>query len=127
MFWLPLRCFFIPTTALAACTLIMLLADTEVVPLQHSGDIDLVSAAERGCSRSGERARRNSGELGSALFGLANDVFLVPATLVVVDDAELALPAVQCPPLLLNELFRLALLGITQPGLYDWVVFEAPG
>lgn len=36
--------------------------------LQHSGDRTHLLSALRGCSRSGERALRSSGELGSAVF-----------------------------------------------------------
>lgn len=55
-------------------------------------------SALRGCRRSGERARRRSGEPGSALFGLPNP-FLLPE------------PGVE------REV----------PGLYDCVVLELPG
>lgn len=44
---------------------------------QHSGDI-FVSAL-RGCNRSGDNARRRSGELGSADLVRANPAFLLPA------------------------------------------------
>lgn len=43
--------------------------------LQHSGDTTILFSALRGCKRSGDRARRNNGELGSALLGRANDFF----------------------------------------------------
>lgn len=88
----------------------------------------LVSAL-RGCRRSGDSARRSSGELGSALFGRANDDFLplemfVMLALTALTDVELEL---LLDPLLVSELFKLELFGMAQPGLYDWVVFEAPG
>ena len=37
--------------------------------LPHSGDMARLFSAERGCSRSGDRARRSSGDPGSALLG----------------------------------------------------------
>lgn len=45
----------------------------------HKGEIDLFSAL-RGCNRSGDNARRSSGELGSALFGRAKLFFDTPPT-----------------------------------------------
>lgn len=101
------------------------------VLLQHNGE-SLVSPAERGCKRSGDRARRNNGELGSALFGRANDVFFVPITLVIIPDPfgfewhETLLhgPVALQSVLLINDV---ELLGRTQPGLYDCVVLDEPG
>lgn len=69
---------------------------------QQSGDI-FVSAL-RGCKRSGDRARLNSGELGSADLVRANPPFLL-----------FAFTAPVCR------------VGSVLPGLYDCVVFEAPG
>ena len=41
----------------------------ELLLLPHSGDMARLFSADRGWSRSGERARRSSGDPGSALFG----------------------------------------------------------
>lgn len=57
--------------------------------LQHNGDrTHLFSAALRGCSRSGLRARRKRGLLGSADFGRANDFFATAAEQVPGDVPE---------------------------------------
>lgn len=126
-------CFFKPTTAFAACTLIRFAVEFGMVAelLQQSGD-NLLSPAERGCNRSGESARRNNGELGSALFGRANDDFFDPATVVIVPDPfgfethdTLLHDPVPLQIVLLTS--DVELLGRTQPGLYDWVVFDEPG
>lgn len=116
-------------TALAACIFIVLVLGIALL-VQHNGEMEhFASAALRGCNRSGDNARRNSGELGSALFGRTNDDFLPPEMVVMVlafavifDDVELGV----LEPLLVNDVFRLVLFGKAQPGLYDWVVFEAP-
>lgn len=86
--------------------MIVTLGAVEMVTLRaglHKGEIEdgaglLLLSALRGWRRSGERARRSSGEPGSALFGLPNP-FLFPE------------PGVD------NEV----------PGLYDCVVLELPG
>lgn len=122
------RCFFNPITALAACTFIELQLGT--VLLQHNGDIKhFVSAALRGCNRSGDSARRSSGELGSALFGRTNDDFLPPEIVVILLVLDVIFVDVELgvfEPLLVKELFKLVLFGNAQPGLYDCVVFDAP-
>lgn len=69
---------------------------------QHNGDISAHFSALLGCKRSGDKARRRSGELGSALFGRAKPFFGI----------ELLDP--------------LPLFG-NPPGLYDWVVLDEPG
>lgn len=78
-------------------------------------------SALRGCKRSGDRARRSNGELGSALLGRANDDFLpldmvVMLALIALVDVELEL---LLEPLFVRELFKLELFGMAQPGLYD--------
>lgn len=71
---------------------------------QHSGEIRVhLFSALRGCKRSGDNARLNRGELGSELFVRANP-FLLAATW----------PEFK---------FELG----SPPGLYDWVVLDAPG
>lgn len=88
-----------------------------------------VSAALRGCKRSGDNARRNSGELGSALFGRTNDDFFPPdivVMLLLLDAIFVDVEFGVFEPLLVKELFKLVLFGNAQPGLYDCVVFEAP-
>lgn len=121
------RCFFKPITAFAACKLIELGIELLV---QHSGDIEhLTSAALRGCRRSGDSARRSNGELGSALFGRANDDFFPPEMVVMLFVLDVIFGVVEFgvfAPLLVSELFKLVLFGNAQPGLYDCVVFEAP-
>lgn len=87
----------------------------------HRGDmeLDLVSAV-RGCSRSGDRARRNSGEPGSdVLHGRPNDG---PAVFLQQPDAA-ATAAVDA------DVEHDAELGVdsSEDGLYDCVVFELPG
>lgn len=128
LFAFGVRCFFKPTTALAACILIMFdVVGMDAVLLQHNGDI-LFSVADRGCSRSGDRARRNNGEFVSALLGRPNDVFFVPPI------AENAPETHECDvhdellhePTLLHAIDDVELLGKTQPGLYDCVVFDEP-
>lgn len=124
---LGVRCFFRPMTALAACMVSAL--ELSTLLLVHSGDMEHLVSALRGCSRSGDNARRSSGELGSALFGRANDDFLPPdmavmLVLAALVAAVLELFAEQLP---VSELFRLELFGMAQPGLYDCVVFDAPG
>lgn len=44
--------------------------------LQHSGERTHLLSALRGCSRSGERARRSSGELGSAVLARGKPFFV---------------------------------------------------
>lgn len=68
---------------------------------QQSGEI-FVSAL-RGCSRSGDKARRSNGELGSADLVRAKPAFLVVA------------------------LTAACSVGSVLPGLYDCVVLDAPG
>lgn len=98
--------------------------------MQHSGEMEhFTSAALRGCKRSGERARRNNGELGSALLGRANDDFFPPEIVVMLFVLDVMFVDVEFgvfDPLLVSELFKLVLFGNAHPGLYDWVVFEAP-
>lgn len=98
--------------------------------VQHNGDIEhFASAALRGCNRSGDNARRNNGELGSALFGRTNDDFLPPEIVVILLAFDVVFVVVEFgvfDPLLVNELFKLVLFGNAQPGLYDCVVFDAP-
>lgn len=107
-------------TALAACILIELGIELLV---QHNGEIEhFTSAALRGCKRSGDRARRNSGELGSALFGRANDDFFPPEMVVMLFVLDVIFVGVEFGvfgPLLVSELFKLVLFGNAQPGLYD--------
>lgn len=94
--------------------------------VQHSGDIEhFVSIALRGCSLSGDSARRNSGEDGSVLFGRANVDFFA---LDIVEAPELELFELQLVTFEApDELFKLVLLGnAAHPGLYDCVVFDAP-
>lgn len=127
---LGVRCFFKPMTALAACIVSAL--EFSTLLFVHSGEIEHLLSALRGCKRSGDNARRSNGELGSALFGRANDDFLpldrldidVMLVLAALLDAVMVLFG---DPQLVNELFRLELFGMAQPGLYDCVVFEAPG
>lgn len=70
---------------------------------QHSGDISVhLDSALLGCKRSGDNARRNSGELGSDDFVRTKPDFLLPAVTVCTTGNE-------------------------PPGLYDCVVFEEPG
>lgn len=123
-----MRCFFNPITALAACIFKEFTFGIALL-VQHNGEIEhLASAALRGCKRSGDKARRNSGELGSALLGRTNDFFppdIVDILLVfdvIFTDVEFGV----FDPLLVNELFKLVLFGNAQPGLYDCVVFDAP-
>lgn len=123
-----MRCFFKPITALAACIFKEFTFGIALL-VQHNGEIEhLASAALRGCKRSGDKARRNSGELGSALFGRTNDFFppdivdILLAFDVIFTDDEFGV----FDPLLVNELFKLVLFGNAQPGLYDCVVFDAP-
>lgn len=98
--------------------------------VQHNGEMEhFTSAALRGCKRSGDRARRNSGELGSALLGRANDDFFPPEMVVILFVLDVIFVDVEFGvfgPLLVSELFKLVLFGNAQPGLYDCVVFEAP-
>lgn len=98
--------------------------------VQHNGDIEhFASAALRGCKRSGDKARRNNGELGSALFGRTNDDFLPPDIVVMLLVLDVIFVDVEFgvfEPLLVSELFKLVLFGNAQPGLYDCVVFDAP-
>lgn len=121
------RCFFKPITALAACKLIELGIELLV---QHNGEMEhFTSAALRGCKRSGDRARRSNGELGSALLGRANDDFFPPEIVVMLFVHDVIFVDVEFgvfDPLLVSELFKLVLFGNAQPGLYDCVVFEAP-
>lgn len=90
----------------------------------HSGDIelDLVSAV-RGCSRSGDRARRSSGEPGSdVLHERPNDepaVFLPPQHA----DTE---PAAAAADVTVDAPHPFA-LDSSEDGLYDCVVLELPG
>lgn len=125
------RCFFRPITALAACILSELTLGIALL-VQHNGEIEhFASAALRGCKRSGDKARRNNGELGSALFGRTNDDFFPPDIVVMLFVLDVTFVDVVFgvfdPQLLVNELFKLALLfGNAQPGLYDCVVFDAP-
>lgn len=123
------RCFFKPITALAACIFIELQLGTALL-IQHNGDIKhFVSAALRGCNRSGDNARRSSGELGSALFGRTNDDFFPPDIVVMLLVFDVIFVDVELgvfEPLLVRELFKLVLFGNAQPGLYDCVVFDAP-
>lgn len=114
-------------TAFAACILNAL--ELSTLLFVHSGDIEHFVSALRGCRRSGDNARRSNGELGSALFGRANDDFfpldmVEMLALIAFVDVELEL---LFDPLFVNELFKLELFGTAQPGLYDCVVFEAPG
>lgn len=124
---LGVRCFFRPMTALAACMVNAL--ELSTLLLVHSGDMEHLVSALRGCSRSGDNARRSSGELGSALFGRANDDFLPPdmAVMLVLAAAVAAVLVLFAEPPPVSELFRLELFGMAQPGLYDCVVFDAPG
>lgn len=70
---------------------------------QQSGEISVhFASALRGCRRSGESARRSNGELGSALL-------------------------VRTKPLFFEPLDMACTVGSELPGLYDCVVFEAPG
>lgn len=86
--------------------MIVTLGAVEMVTLRaglHNGEIEdgvglLLLSALRGWSRSGERARRSSGEPGSALLGLPKLFLLLE-------------PGVD------NDV----------PGLYDCVVLELPG
>lgn len=114
-------------TALAACNELTL---GIALLVWHNGDIEhFASAALRGCRRSGDRARRSSGELGSALFGRTNDDFLPPDIVVLLLEFDVIFIDVEFgvfDPLLVNELFKLVLFGTPQPGLYDCVVFDAP-
>lgn len=78
----------------------------------------------------GDSARLNSGELGSALFGLANDDFLPLDIVVILFGLDVTFVNVEFgvfDPLPLSEQFKLVLFGNAQPGLYDCVVFDAPG
>lgn len=116
-------------TALAACIFSEFTFGIALL-VPHNGDIEhLASAALRGCNkRSGDKALRNSGELGSALFGRTNDflppeiVWMLLALDVMFVDVEFGV----FDPLLVSELFKLVLFGNAQPGLYDCVVFDAP-
>lgn len=126
------RCFFNPITALAACIFSELTLGIALL-VQHNGEIEhFVSAALRGCKRSGDSARRNSGELGSALFGRTNEDFLPPDMVVILFVLDVMFVVVEFgvfEPLLVIELFKLVLFGNAQPGLYglyDCVVFDAP-
>jgi len=108
----------------------------------HSGEmeLDLVSAV-RGCNRSGDRARRNSGDPGSdVLHGRPNDepaVFLttttappltalmqqpdgppIPPTPAVAPHPDTATPPAPAAP---------GLDDVSDDGLYDCVVLELPG
>lgn len=116
-------------TALAACILSELTLGIALL-VQHSGEMEhLTSAALRGCKRSGDNARRKSGELGSALFGRTNDDFFPPeiaVMLLVLDVIFVDVEFGVFDPLLVKELFKLVLFGNAQPGLYDCVVFDAP-
>lgn len=115
-------------TALAACILSEFTLGIALL-VQHNGEIDFTSAALRGCKRSGDNARRNNGELGSALFGRTNDDFLPPEIVVMLLVLDVIFVDVEfgvLEPLLVNELFRVVLFGNAQPGLYDCVVFDAP-
>lgn len=90
----------------------------------------MVSAALRGCKRSGDSARRNNGEFGSALFGLAKDDFLPTDIAVMLFELDVTLVKVEFgvfDPLPVKEQFKLVLFGSAHPGLYDCVVFDAPG
>lgn len=79
------------------------------------------SAALRGCKRSGDRARRNNGELGSALFGRAKDDFFPPEIVVILFVLDVIFVDVEFgvfdPLLVVSELFKLVLFGNAQPGL----------
>lgn len=91
----------------------------------HSGDMelhDLVSAAVRGCNRSGDRARRNSGEPGSdPLLDLPpNEPDFFPAVAVDPDPAPPGEQPATTPVVGLGEDSR-------DEGLYDCVVLELPG
>uniref|UniRef100_A0A182MAG8 Uncharacterized protein n=1 Tax=Anopheles culicifacies TaxID=139723 RepID=A0A182MAG8_9DIPT len=91
--------------------------------LQQSGDkTHLLSAALRGCNRSGDKARRSNGELGSAVLARGNPFFvggvgdppIPPATIpgTTADGRPVAMPIP-------------AAFG-SPPGLYDCVVLDAP-
>lgn len=92
----------------------------------HSGDIelhDLVVSAVRGCSRSGDRARRNSGDPGSdPLHGRppndAAPAFLQPAAVAGTDAADPGPAAGVAAELGADS---------SAEGLYDCVVLELPG
>jgi len=107
----------------------------------HSGEmeLDLVSAV-RGCNRSGDRARRNSGDPGSdVLHGRPNDepaVFLtttteppLPVLMQQPDGTQLPpTPAVEPHPEGVTPPDPIAGLDdVNDDGLYDWVVLELPG
>lgn len=107
-------------TALAACIFNELTLGIALL-VQHNGDIEhFASAALRGCKRSGDNARRNNGELGSALFGRTNDDFLPPDMVVILLVLDVIFVDVEFgvfEPLLVNELFKLVLFGNAHPGL----------
>lgn len=116
-------------TAFAACIFSDVTLGIALL-VQHNGEMEhFTSAALRGCKRSGDNARRNSGELGSALFGRTNDDFLPPEIVVMLLVLDVIFVDVEFgvfDPLLVRELFKLVLFGNAQPGLYDCVVFDAP-
>lgn len=87
--------------------------------LQHSGDITHLFSAARGCKRSGDKARRSSGDPGSALFGREKLFFFMFGLM-----PEALVPTPALPPAC-EKLLLLA--GNAEPGLYDCVVLDAPG
>lgn len=99
----------------------VLLDTTEILgicELQQSGEILL--SADRGCNRSGERARLNSGDPGSPLFGRVKLLFFI------------VVPLVLTPPDIFVDvedvlIHVVLLVGNAQLGLYDCVVLDAPG
>lgn len=91
--------------------------------LQQRGEsTHLLSAALRGWSRSGERARRSRGELGSAVFALGNP-FLVGGVAAVPTIVPATIPGTVTgrPPMPTPT----PAAG-SPPGLYDCVVLDAP-
>lgn len=69
----------------------------------HNGDMKLfLTSLLRGCNRSGDRALRSRGDLGSEFFGRPNAFFDVVVGVHTIEEPEV-------------------------DGLYDCVVFELPG
>uniref|UniRef100_A0A182TFK8 Uncharacterized protein n=1 Tax=Anopheles melas TaxID=34690 RepID=A0A182TFK8_9DIPT len=90
--------------------------------LQQSGDrTHLLSAALRGCKRSGERARRSSGELGSAVLARGNPFFVGGVGDPPMPPATIPGTTADGSPVTASA----AAVG-NPPGLYDCVVLDAP-
>lgn len=82
--------------------------------LQQRGERTHLLSALRGCSRSGERARRRRGELGSAVFARGKPFFVGG----VGEPPSVTMPG-------MTGGVTLDAFGST-PGLYDCVVLEEP-